>query len=312
METEKQDHIRVAYYYYKLKLTQEQIAEKMKMSRQKVNRILGSCEETGIITISVNGTADMYLEIESKLESLYGLKAVRIVEGGDETYLNSRLGESSAAYLSGVMTPDDIIGFSRGMATSALVEAITCAGMSGITVTQLVGGSNSSSHDIESDDLVTRFAGKLNASAVKLYAPVIVKSPDIRNSIMEEPYFMEAYETVRRCTIAVAGIGTVAKRINEQALKNNNASDFTAYRESGAVGEICAHFFDCEGNPVTTETDGRLITIGLDDLLGIPLRIGVAGGFRKASAVRGALEGGYINVLVTDSDTAAEIIKQGR
>ena len=47
------EYIKVAYYYYKLGMTQDDIAKKMSMSRQRVNRILKKCLETGIVKISI-------------------------------------------------------------------------------------------------------------------------------------------------------------------------------------------------------------------------------------------------------------------
>ena len=59
----------------------------------------------------------------------------------------------------------------------------------------------------------------------------------------------------------------------------------------------------------------RLVGIAKDDLMRIPTRLGVAGGKAKARSILGALRGGYVNVLVTDSSTATlvlEIDQSGR
>ena len=70
-------------------------------------------------------------------------------------------------------------------------------------------------------------------------------------------------------------------------------------RELGAVGDVCFRFFDADGVR-SVEIDQRLIGIGSDDLVKIPRRIGVAGGERKFTAIRAALRGRWINVLITD------------
>ncbi len=36
--------------------------------------------------------------------------------------------------------------------------------------------------------------------------------------------------------------------------------------------------------------------------------VGVAGGKDKVSAIKAVLNGGYLNVLITDSETAAELL----
>lgn len=73
------EYRRVAYYYYKAGLTQEAIAKRMQMSRQRVNRIVSACVKLGIVKISVEGLDQCYLEIETALEQKYGIREVRIV-----------------------------------------------------------------------------------------------------------------------------------------------------------------------------------------------------------------------------------------
>ena len=52
----------------------------------------------------------------------------------------------------------------------------------------------------------------------------------------------------------------------------------------------------------------RVIGIGVDDLMAVPRRIGVAGGGLKADAIRAAALGEWVNVLVTDQFTARRLL----
>jgi DNA-binding transcriptional regulator LsrR (DeoR family) len=63
-------------------------------------------------------------------------------------------------------------------------------------------------------------------------------------------------------------------------------------------------YFDAQGQAVKSHLDNRVLGIDKRHLLQIPRRIGVAGGSRKHEAIRAALLGGWINTLVTDSQTA--------
>ncbi|UCC53456.1 MAG: hypothetical protein JSV68_05695, partial [Anaerolineaceae bacterium] len=79
-------------------------------------------------------------------------------------------------------------------------------------------------------------------------------------------------------------------------------------RESGAVGDVSALHFDVDGNFSDTPFQDRLVGINADDLLAIPVRFGVAGGHAKIEAILGALRGGWVNQLVTDSSTAEAVL----
>ena len=48
----------------------------------------------------------------------------------------------------------------------------------------------------------------------------------------------------------------------------------------------------------------------LGDIRRIPSKIGIAGGMRKLDAVIGAIRGGYINILITDTELAKGLIER--
>ena len=75
------------------------------------------------------------------------------------------------------------------------------------------------------------------------------------------------------------------------------------------MGDICLRFFDADGAPVVTPLNERVIAIELADLRRVDRVVGIAGGRRKFGAIRGALRGRLINVLITDRSTAERLVK---
>jgi DNA-binding transcriptional regulator LsrR (DeoR family) len=82
--------------------------------------------------------------------------------------------------------------------------------------------------------------------------------------------------------------------------------------QSGAVGEICLRYFEADGKPMKLSVDERIIAIDSPTLLSIPRRIGVAGGMHKLEAIRAALLGGWLNILITDSKVAINLLEPPR
>lgn len=72
---------------------------------------------------------------------------------------------------------------------------------------------------------------------------------------------------------------------------------------------MCARYYDKNGKHVETPFENRIITVQLEDLFRIPTRIGVAGSKEKADAIRAALIGGFMNVLIVDKETAELLLK---
>ena len=77
--------------------TQEDIGEKLKISKYQVNRILKKALDTGIVRISIIDPSLNVSNLEEELEQRFGLKRAIVVEnfGLSEIELKSKLGSRS-------------------------------------------------------------------------------------------------------------------------------------------------------------------------------------------------------------------------
>ncbi len=55
----------------------------------------------------------------------------------------------------------------------------------------------------------------------------------------------------------------------------------------------------------------RVLGIDVETLRTVPRVVAIAGGARKYTAIRAALRGGWIDVLITDLDTARKLAESG-
>jgi DNA-binding transcriptional regulator LsrR (DeoR family) len=111
-----------------------------------------------------------------------------------------------------------------------------------------------------------------------------------------------------RSDIALVSVGTVDL---DSFLCHAGYSDelgIQGLQRLGAVGDVLGHFFDPDGLPVPNPIEDRLMALSLDELRDIPTVICAAGGLPKVPSILGALRGGYVNVLITDEDTACVIL----
>ena len=88
-------------------------------------------------------------------------------------------------------------------------------------------------------------------------------------------------------------------------------------RRLGVVGEVNYQPFDAEGKvvdrPELRPLSRRMLSVTADRLQALSRAeakyvIGVAGGRPKVGAIRGALAGRFLNVLITDEDTALALV----
>lgn len=304
----RNEYTKVAYYYYKIGMTQDDIAKKMSMSRQRVNRILKKCLETGIVKITIQEYEHQNVELEIQLETRLGLNEIIIVNntGGE---INEALGAAGSSYLERIIKDNDIIGFSRGRALSALVKNLQPIDRENLTVTQLVGGLNAEEAYINSDDIVRNSSEILHAKPCFMYSPIILENKELRDSLMKESFFSRVYDTMKACTIAMVGIGDMSTQSSFVQRKYISKEEHDILQSKNAVGEVCTHYFDVNGKIIDSGLNDRVLAIDVDSYKKIPLRIGVGSGPEKLSAIMGASRGNLINVLITDLETAKALSK---
>ena len=80
-------------------------------------------------------------------------------------------------------------------------------------------------------------------------------------------------------------------------------------RNAGAVGDICFQFIDEQGKLVNSPLMDRVIGIDLPTLKSSPRVVGIAGGRSKVAAILASLQARWINVLITDRQTAEKLIQ---
>ena len=85
-------------------------------------------------------------------------------------------------------------------------------------------------------------------------------------------------------------------------------NDFLLLSMKGAAGDILCHFIDENGQLVSSDIEGRLISTSLDTLKELENTIGVAAGENKVKAILAALRGSYLDILITDEATASSIL----
>lgn len=299
------EYTRIAYYYYKEGATQEQISARMKISRQRVNRILNACLEQGIVEISIKNLDSIHLELESRIKQKYGLLDIRVVDNASEDDIYRDLGMAAGHYLASILQDGDIIGFTRGRTLAAMAEYMPAVHKKMLTVVQLLGSRNHEPQNTAANEIVHNFSKKMGARHSMLFAPIFVSSAELKESLYQDPIFSESYRMIQSCNISVAGIGTAESIGFFASLPGIKEADMTELQAGQVItGEIGTHLFDQNGAGISHRYRNRVIAIELNDYLKIPVRIGVAGLAEKVNAIRASLLGKYINVLIVDTHTA--------
>lgn len=303
---------KVARMYYTQGMRQTEICGRLNVHQSTVSRLLKRAEREGIVRITVSLPAGTHTELEEMVQARYRLDEVVVVDAlEDEAQIARDLGAAAAFYLENTLKPGDVIGISSWSA--ALLQMVNALHPShrfkGTRVIQILGGVGSPTAEVHATQVTRRLADLIGGEATLLPAPGVVGSREAREVLLKDRFVQEAMSLFKTVTVALVGIGaTEPSRALASSGNVFSPQEIRLLASKGAVGDICLRFFDAAGRQVITELNDRVISMELDELRAVPRVVGVAGGSRKINAIRGALAGRLINVLITDLATAERLV----
>ncbi|MDW8403490.1 sugar-binding transcriptional regulator [Chloroflexus sp.] len=303
---------RIATLYYHNDLSQQEIAQRIGLSRSNISRLLKEARDRGIVEIHIHHPIKRDLALEQQICEHFGLQAARVVNtvAGDFQATLWKVAHTAGELLNEYLRNAKIFAISWGTTVHAIVEAFNPRHRYDVEVVQLMGGVLSSDPAIDGPTLVQRLAHSLTGRYRYLHAPLIVDRAEVAQALISQRNIVESLEVAERADVALVGIGALDATVSSLLRAGYlSEAEFATIISLGGVGDICARHFDAQGRPVAPEIDARIIAISLERLAAIPTVIGAACGIVKAKAILGALRGGYLDILVTDSATAAAVLE---
>jgi DNA-binding transcriptional regulator LsrR (DeoR family) len=295
--------LRVCQLFYRDDLSHVEIGKRLGLSRFQVARLVRRGVEEGYVVIKLLEPTSWHSELERELEGRYGLTMAIVVDddGQGVAEIRRRVADAAGRLLVEIASDGMALGISLGQTMQDLVDQLPDRIPRTTDVVQLIGGTPLAV------DLATRFGTQPSV----MYAPALVGGAEVRGSLLGDATIHATFERFRDLAVAFVGIGSITEPDASRLVYGGalGADEVQRLCERGAVGDVLAYLFDAEGNVVESGLEDRILAIGLDDLRRIPRRVGVAAGIDKATAIGGALRGGVVNTLVTDSSVARQLCK---
>jgi len=304
---------KVSTLYYLRDQTQQEIAERLRLSRPAVSRLLRDAQSQGIVQITISPPRGLHMDLESKLEERFGLGVVRVVQvepGTSPDLLRRQIGAAAAAFLARTVHPGDSIGLSWGTTLSAMVQSMAPLATENVHVVQTLGGIGPPAAEAYAAELVRRLAQSIGASPVLFPTPGVVASAEVRDALRKDPHVRAALEHLDSLDTVYVGIGALATNTVLNDGHSLAPGARAALLKGGAVCDIALRFFDAQGKPVHSALDELILGISTEQLRKVPRVVAVAGGPEKVDAILAALKTEIIDVLITDHDTAEELARR--
>ncbi len=302
---------RVTWLYHHQKLTQQQVAAEMGLSRPTVVRLLRQAMESGIVTISLRLDVLSQMELSARIAQRFGLKEVFIVptslEHGEADVLRA-VAETSALYLENSLRPNQILNVTWGRTLLQVARSLQEHPVKGVVIAQTLGGLNSG-HVINPYRVASLFGEKLHAPVHHLSVPMMVASKKLRELFLSDPSVQATLAVARLAAMTLVSVGKVDHSATVVQTGLLSASVIDQLKARGAVGDISGRYFDREGKRILGDVDDRMLALSWKDFQCLGNLVAVVCGVDKRDAILGALRTGVLSCLIIDDQTALALLE---
>jgi len=316
MKKEIDEHLleRVARMYYSHGMTQSEIAAEVNRSRSMVSIMLARAKELGIVDISYSirttqSNHDEYSELIEKKSCVQKCYVVPLSRK-DEALAIRFINERAETVINGFLKGHSVIGIASGYTCSELMTSYhKLRETKNVEVVPLVGASNRTSYDIQLNDMVRLFAEKINGIPHNIFAPGCTLSAEEKELYMQSSQMKDILKKWNLMDIAVVGIGSIPGSENLNGFSITKEFIERALTEPDIpVCNICARAINMMGEEIHSLNE-HLISVPFEDLRGTGKVIAIAAGVNKALSIISALRSGFIDVFITDEQTAKSVLE---
>jgi DNA-binding transcriptional regulator LsrR (DeoR family) len=303
----------IADLYYVQGFSQEEIANQVNLSRPSISRLLIQARNLGVVKIKIEYPIPTDSESENELVHQFPLKAAHVLDLGVTTDLKSLIayGRLGANVLVNTIEDGMVFGVTWGTTIHAIVSEMRPTRMENVKIVQLIGGVGAPYHSIDGPEQVRQIGELLSAQHYYLNAPIMVDTPEVAHALRSDHSIKEVLDLGKNSDIALIGIGSIVPEIS-----THYHSGYLSYEnlrqldKQGIVGSLSSYYYDINGfHQAVPWCDECLISITWEEILNIPTVIGVGYGVEKAPAILGALRSKAIDILITDSPAAEEVLR---
>lgn len=305
--------VEIARLYYEKRLTQQQIADNLGLSRMAISRAINRCHLEGIVEININYEGS-YKDLEDMIEEKFNLTKVVIVPHDNKKDIaNKFLSEGILSVLQKKIKDNISIGIGWGSTLSSLCNYSDKINMqlNNSVFIPLLGGYGNTDYNIHSNNITSNLANLFKGKSSLLHAPAIVENKDLKKDLISDKHINNIFEKYKQLDIALIGIGCPSSEdatifqsgyFNEQDIKELNKANIQC-------DIVSCIYLDSQGKERKLKLLERTIGISAESFKNIPLVIAAAGGINKQLSTKLAIKSGLIHILITDEITASYLLR---
>jgi DNA-binding transcriptional regulator LsrR (DeoR family) len=311
--------IRAAWYYYVGGLNQEMTANRLGLTRARVNKMLSEARDSGLVSISIDHRRVGVLPLEDMLSRRYGLDfcistpAFGFHEASPtDSEIRKQIafravGVAAANHLKTLLADNQTITVGTGWGRTIEQMTLHLAGVRAPHARFIsVMGSLTANNAYNPFEVVHSLAQRTGAQGFFLPVPFIADSVEDKRVLLSQRSVVKAMEIAESASVCIVSAGELTEDSLLRRQGMISKAELESLRAAGAVGDTNGIFFDKDGRQVDHDLNQRTIALGFEQLKTLPVILLIAGQ-EKAEAAKALLRSGIVNGLIIDGDAAEAV-----
>lgn len=303
------DAARAGWLYYVAGNTQDEIARKLGVSRQSVQRLVSLAVSERLVKVRIDHPIGRCMDLRGALLEKYDLQYCDVVPSDpDHPDLLTGVAIAAAEELERILSePDEkIIALGTGRALKACVEQIPRMDCPQHRIVSLLGNMMSDGSATPYNATI-RMADRVGAQHFPYPLPVVANDAEELKNFLAQGAVHNTLELCKRADFTLVGIGNMdegAPLVIDGFVTSTELPELMA---QGAMGEITSWIYDSDGQILDCQFNRRVASAPI-----IPNAkervVAVAVGPAKLNAIHAALRGNLVNGLITSEATAEALV----
>ncbi|WP_296241036.1 sugar-binding transcriptional regulator [uncultured Faecalicoccus sp.] len=299
--------ILTAQLYYNSHFSQQEIADRLHISRPWVSKLLNKAQEMGFVKITIDTPISGIPSLEEKLKEKYPLPLIRVVKAPDENHNYVAL--SAANYFVSQIQNGDTIGIGWGNAVSQFIQELVPLNTKNIRVVPMAGSFGATFETLPNYSAI-ELAKKIEGEVQTLHAPAFCSSQEEYETLTASESVHTILDQANHCDIAVAGIGSLSASFLTR-YNILSQEEIGILQKQEAAGDILLRFLNSQGDPVETEWTQHTIRADIFEVKKHARQIiSLAWGKEKSQIIHAVLSAGLVDAFFTDEETALDLLER--
>lgn len=309
---DKQLLYKICKMYYIDNLTQQVIGERLSISRMKVARLISEARRQGFVEIKLNFGSIEHAELGGEIERRFAIRECAVVATYENTeQMLSEMAVALADILDRCLADTMIVGVSWGTTLEGMAKYLKPKKKYDLKIIPIVGAVGLEGSGSYTNYVTRSFAEKIGGINYTINVPAVVNSKAEKGVMENVSNTQQIIDLAKQASVLLVGVSdaTVGSSLGKTGNFRQEETDYL--QTLGVIGNVNLVFLNAAGEHIDNRVEERIVRI-LDPgiMKKVPVKIGIAFGKSKVGVIASALRGGWISHLVTDEETAKQVLQK--